>query len=73
MMKRYLKGFRAILLRCCVSPKEIILPHEVGNGENIEKMIEKLYGFKAKIVVPKQGEKNSFLRWQKERRNFACQ
>nr|WP_049754869.1 excinuclease ABC subunit UvrC [Caldicellulosiruptor saccharolyticus] len=47
-------------------PKEIILPHEVGNGENIEKMIEKLYGFKAKIVVPKQGEKKQLLEMAKK-------
>lgn len=51
-------------------PKEIILPHEVGNGENIEKMIEKLYGFKAKIVVPKQGEKKQLLEMAKRTQKF---
>lgn len=47
-------------------PKEIIIPHEIENNENIEKMIEKLYGFKAKIVVPKQGEKKQLLEMAKK-------
>lgn len=47
-------------------PKEIVLPHEVENSENIEKMIEKLYGFRAKIVVPKQGEKKQLLEMAKK-------
>jgi len=47
-------------------PKEIIIPHEIENNENIEKMIEKLYGFKVKIVVPKQGEKKQLLEMAKK-------
>uniref|UniRef100_A0A7C5Z7J8 UvrABC system protein C n=1 Tax=Caldicellulosiruptor owensensis TaxID=55205 RepID=A0A7C5Z7J8_9FIRM len=42
-------------------PKEIIVPNTVENAENIEKMIEKLYGFKVKVIVPKQGEKKQLL------------
>lgn len=47
-------------------PKEIVLPHEVENSKNIEEMIEKLYGFRAKIVVPKQGEKKQLLEMAKK-------
>jgi len=42
-------------------PKEIIIPHTIENADNIEKMIEKLYGFKVKVTVPKQGEKKQLL------------
>ncbi|ADQ47099.1 excinuclease ABC, C subunit [Caldicellulosiruptor kronotskyensis 2002] len=42
-------------------PKEIIIPHEIENVYNIEKMIEKLYGFKVKVTIPKQGEKKQLL------------
>ncbi|ADQ07989.1 excinuclease ABC, C subunit [Caldicellulosiruptor hydrothermalis 108] len=42
-------------------PNEIIIPHRIENADNIEKMIEKLYGFKVKVTVPKQGEKKQLL------------
>lgn len=42
-------------------PKEIIIPHRIENADNIEKMIEKLYGFKVKVTIPKQGEKKQLL------------
>lgn len=42
-------------------PKEIIIPHRIKNADNIEKMIEKLYGFKVKVTIPKQGEKKQLL------------
>ncbi len=42
-------------------PKEIIIPCDIENADNIEKMIEKLYGFKVKVTVPKQGEKKQLL------------
>ncbi|WPX09138.1 excinuclease ABC subunit UvrC [Anaerocellum danielii] len=42
-------------------PKEIVIPHEIENADNVEKMIEKLYGFKVKVTVPKQGEKKQLL------------
>lgn len=42
-------------------PKEIIIPHRIENADNIEKMIEKLYGFKVKVITPKQGEKKQLL------------
>ena len=42
-------------------PKEIIIPHTIENADNIEKMIEKLYGFKVKVTIPKQGEKKQLL------------
>lgn len=42
-------------------PKEIIIPNRIENADNIEKMIEKLYGFKVKVTIPKQGEKKQLL------------
>lgn len=42
-------------------PKEIIIPHRIENADNIEKMIEKLYGFKVKVTIPKQREKKQLL------------
>nr|WP_052671491.1 excinuclease ABC subunit UvrC [Caldicellulosiruptor naganoensis] len=63
MFERFLEQYYSDVVSV---PKEIVLPHEVGNGENIEKMIEKLYGFKAKIVVPKEGDKKQLLEMAKK-------
>lgn len=47
-------------------PKEIIIPQKVENVENIETMIEKLYGVVSKLVVPKMGEKKELLEMSKK-------
>ncbi|ACM59499.1 excinuclease ABC subunit C [Caldicellulosiruptor bescii] len=56
--ERFLEQYYADVLSL---PKEIIIPHEIENFDNIEKMIEKLYGFKVKVIIPKQGEKKQLL------------
>ncbi|MEZ0537647.1 excinuclease ABC subunit UvrC [Caldicellulosiruptoraceae bacterium PP1] len=47
-------------------PKEIIIPEEIENKENIEGLIEKLYYFKSKIRVPKIGEKKELIEMSKK-------
>jgi len=47
-------------------PKEIIIPQKVENVENIETMIEKLYGVVSKLVVAKMGEKKELLEMSKK-------
>lgn len=47
-------------------PREIILPDELDNAQSVEKMIEKLYGFRTRIKVPKQGEKKELLEMAKK-------
>nr|WP_052670936.1 excinuclease ABC subunit UvrC [Caldicellulosiruptor morganii] len=47
-------------------PKEIVIPHLVENCGSVEEMIEKLYGFRTKIVVPKQGDKKQLLEMAKK-------